>query len=93
MGQNLTILRCLEGLAQLAVAQGSMERAAWLCEAAAALREDMGWPLPPAKRAENDRTVTAARGAIGEEAFEAAWVRGHALILEETITETLSNGE
>ena len=93
MGQNLTTLRCLEGLAQLAVAQGSMERAAWLCGAAAALREDMGWPLPPAKRAENDRTVTAARGAIGEEAFEAAWVRGHALTLEETITETLSNGE
>jgi hypothetical protein len=93
MGQNLTTLGCLEGLAQLAVAQGSMERAAWLCGAAAALREDMGWPLPPAKRAENDRTVTAARGAIGEEAFEAAWVRGHALTLEETITETLSNGE
>ena len=93
MGQNLTTLRCLEGLAQLAVAQWSMERAAWLCGAAAALREDMGWPLPPAKRAENDRTVTAARGAIGEEAFEAAWVRGHALTLEETSTETLSNGE
>jgi tetratricopeptide (TPR) repeat protein len=90
MGMNLTILRCLEGLAQVTVAQNRMERAAWLCGAAAALREDKGWPLPPAKRAEHDRTVAAVSGALGEETFAAAWERGHALALEEAIRDTLS---
>jgi hypothetical protein len=70
-----------------------MERAARLCGAAAALREYMGWPLPPAKRAEHERSVAAARKALGEEVFAATWARGHALPLEETIVDTLSNGE
>jgi tetratricopeptide (TPR) repeat protein len=91
MSLNHTILPCLEGLARVALAQGNMERAARLFGAAAALREDMGWPLPPAKRAEHDRTVAAARGTLGEDAFEAAWVRGNTLPLEEAITGTLSN--
>ncbi len=89
MGQDIAILTCLEGLARVAVAQGRMERAARLCGAAAALREDTGWPLPPAKRAENDRTVTAARAVLGEETFAAAWAKGHALPLEEAIKDTL----
>jgi predicted ATPase len=93
MGLNHIILPCLEGLARVTVAQGRMERAAQLCGAAAALREDTGWPLPPAKRTEHDRTVAAARGALGEEVFAAAWVRGHALPLKEAITATLSNGK
>jgi predicted ATPase/DNA-binding XRE family transcriptional regulator len=88
MGLKHTILVCLEGLARVAVAQGRMERAARLCGAAAALREDKGWPLPPAKRAEHDRTVAAAHAALGEAAFTAAWARGHALPLEEAIEET-----
>jgi hypothetical protein len=66
-----------------------MERAARLFGTAAALREDRGWPLPPVKRAEHDRTVAAAHGALGEEAFAAAWARGHALPLEEAIEDTL----
>jgi len=93
MRMSLTILRCLEGLARVALAQRRMERAAWLCGAAAALREDKGWPLPPARRAEHDCTVTAIRGAIGEEAFEATWARGHELPLEEAITDAMNNDE
>jgi len=89
MGQEIAILICLEGPARVAVAQERMDRAAWLCGAAAALREDKGWPLPPAKRAENDRTVTAARAVLGEDTFAAAWAKGHALPLEEAIKDTL----
>src|SRR5215211_3296578 len=58
IGLKHTILLCLEGLARVAVAQGRMERAAQLCGTTAALREDMGWPLPPARYAELERTVT-----------------------------------
>ena len=93
IGMNLTILRCLEGLARVAVTQGRMKRAAWLCGAAAALREDKGWPPPPAKRAEHDRSVAAAREALGDEVFAAAWARGHTLPLEETITDAVNNDE
>ncbi|HYQ83057.1 MAG TPA: tetratricopeptide repeat protein, partial [Rubrobacter sp.] len=89
MGLNHTILVCLEGLARVAVAQGRMERAARLCGVAAAVREDKGWPPPPAKRAEIDRTVAAAHGALRQDAFTAAWARGHALPLEEAIKDTL----
>jgi predicted ATPase len=89
MGLNHTILVCLEGLARVAVAQGRMERAARLFGTAAALREDKGWPLPPSKRTEHDRTVAAAHGALGKEAFTAAWAWGHALPLDETIEDIL----
>jgi predicted ATPase len=89
MGLNHTILVCLEGLARVAVAQGRMERAAHLFGTAAALREDWGWPLPPSKRTEHDRTVAAAHGALGKEEFTAVWTRGHALPLEEAIEDTL----
>jgi predicted ATPase len=91
MGLNHTILPCLEGLARVALAQGKMERAAWLCGAAAALREDMGWALSPVKCAEHDRIVSAARRALGEEAFAVAWARGHALPLEEAIRDAVLN--
>jgi hypothetical protein len=86
---NHTILPCLEGLTRVAAAQGRMERAPWLCGVAAALREGIGWPLPPAKRAEHERTVAGVRGALGEEVFAVAWTRGYALPLQEAITDTL----
>ncbi|MDQ3589026.1 MAG: tetratricopeptide repeat protein, partial [Actinomycetota bacterium] len=91
MGLNHAILTCLEGLSRVAAAQGKMERAARLCGTAAALREDFGWPHPPAKRAEHDRTVAAAREALGEEAFAAAWATGYALSLEEAVTDAVDD--
>jgi hypothetical protein len=53
----------------------------------------MGWPLPPAKRAEHERIVAATREALGEVAFDAAWIRGHSLPLKEVIADPLSDGE
>jgi len=93
VGLKHTILPCLEGLARVAVAQGRMERVARLSGAAVALREDTGWPLPPARRAEHDRIVDAARAALGEDEFASAWAKGHALHLDEAITEALSHDE
>jgi predicted ATPase/DNA-binding XRE family transcriptional regulator len=91
VGFKHTILPCLEGLARVAAAQGRMERTARLSGAAAALREEAGWPLPPAKRAGHDRTVTAARTVLGEDAFTAAWAKGHALPLGEAIRDALGD--
>ena len=92
-GLNLGVPACLEGLARVAAAQGRPERAAWLCGAAAALREELGaLHSLAARRAEHDRTVAAARAALGEDAFESAWAKGHALPLEEAIRDTLGDG-
>ena len=93
-GLNFGVPACLEGLARVAAAQGRPERAARLCGAAAALREELGAFHSPlaARRAEHDRTVAAARAALGEEAFESAWAKGYALPLDEAIKDTLGNG-
>ena len=92
-GLNLGLPSCLEGLARVASARGRPERAARLCGAAAALREDLGVLLSPTARAEHGVTVAAARAALGEEVFESAWAKGHALPLEETVTDTLGKDE
>src|SRR5205807_9482260 len=85
LGHKLEIARDVEGLAAVAVAQAQCERAARLFGAAEGLREAMGAPLPPADRAEHDRSVAAVRAALVEEAFAAAWAAGRAMPLEEAI--------
>jgi hypothetical protein len=75
----------------VAVAQAQSERAARLFGAAEALREAIGTPLPPADRAEHDRSVAAVRTALGEEAFAAAWAEGRALTLEHAVAFALAD--
>jgi hypothetical protein len=65
-GDKWGIAQNLERLAAVAVAQAQSERAARLFGAAEGLREAMGAPLPPADRAEHDRSVAAIRTALGE---------------------------
>jgi hypothetical protein len=71
--------------------QGRPERAARLLGASAALRDDMGAPLAPTSRADHDHAANAARAALGEDAFAAAWAVGHAMSLEEAITDALDS--
>jgi tetratricopeptide (TPR) repeat protein len=82
---------CLEGLARVAAMQGRPERAARLLGASAALRDEMGAPLAPTSRADHDHATNAARAALGQDAFAAAWAVGHAMSLEEAITDALDN--
>src|SRR5207245_1515940 len=63
LGHKPNIAQNLEGLAALAVTQEQSERAARLFGAAEGLREAMGAPLPPADRAEHDRSLAAVRTA------------------------------
>jgi hypothetical protein len=88
----------LEGLARVAVMRDRPERAARLCGMAEALREEIRVPLSltdrlPTARADHDCTVAAARAALGEEAFAAAWAKGHAMHFDEAIAEVLSDDE
>jgi predicted ATPase len=89
LGDKLESARGLEELAAVAVTQGQHERVARLFGAAAGIREAMRAPLPPAERAEHDRSVAAVRTALGEEAFAAAWAEGRAMSLEEAVSHAL----
>jgi predicted ATPase/class 3 adenylate cyclase/DNA-binding XRE family transcriptional regulator len=94
-GDRSMIAEGLDGLAQTAVAlvvAGEIAhgtRAARLLGATAALRETIGAPnLSPEREAARSYEASA-RAALGEEAWAAAFVAGHALSLEETIAEAL----
>ena len=54
------------------------ERAARLLGHAHATREAIGTVIPPVERAQHEKTVTTARTALGDAAYQAAWRRGTA---------------
>jgi predicted ATPase len=97
----------LEGMAQVMARQAAqhhtgsqLERAVRLFGAAAAVRATLGaaaarsWSIPvaPANRDAYERQVAAARAALGEEAFAAAWAEGEALLPEQAIGLALAAG-
>jgi tetratricopeptide (TPR) repeat protein len=83
----------LEGIARVAAIRGRPERAARLLGASAALREEMGTPLTLIARVDHEHAVNAARAALGEDAFSAAWAVGRAMNLEEVIADALGDHE
>jgi len=92
MGDKETMASCLEGCAHVAVAQGQPGRATHLLGAADALRAATGVPFPPTDQAGYDRTVIAARAALGDDAFAAAWAAGATLSLEQAVALALEVG-
>jgi tetratricopeptide (TPR) repeat protein len=75
----------LEGLAAVAAAQGELAWAARLWGTAEALRDGMGTPIPPAYRADYERSVAATRTQLGAQAFAAAWEEGRAMTVEQVL--------
>jgi predicted ATPase/DNA-binding SARP family transcriptional activator len=90
VGDQFALAQSLEDLAAPAGRQGQARRAAQLLGAAEAQCEAMGASPPVADPAEYDRTVAAARGALGEEAFAAAWAEGRALSLDDVVAFALA---
>jgi len=82
---------CLVGMARVAAVQGRPGRAARLLGASAALREEIGAPLSPIARVDHDHASNAAREALGQDEFEAAWAEGHAMSLEEATADALDD--
>lgn len=68
VGDPRAIALTREGLAGAAAAEGAYEEAAALLGEAAALRESVGAPLPPAERGDVDRIAAAVRAALGKDA-------------------------
>ena len=76
---------CLEGMAEVAVAQRRPERAARLFGAAESLRDAIGAPRPPGFRGYCERDLAAARDSLDEAAFENAWEEGRIMTPERAI--------
>jgi tetratricopeptide (TPR) repeat protein len=77
------------GLGNTAAEKRLAERAARLLGAVEALREAIGRPRSPGDCAGEERPVAAARAALGEEAFAAAWAAGRALTIEQAVAEAM----
>ena len=86
------VAECLEGFAELAAEASQAERATRLLGAAQALRDANGSAVESLDRAIHAHSVAAARQALGEAAFTAAWNAGRALPLERAIEEALLSG-
>jgi predicted ATPase len=83
----------LEGFACLAGAQREAERAAQLWGAAQALQEAKGIRRDPDFLAEADARISAVRSGMGEEAWEAAWRKGRAMTIEESVSYAIAEKE
>jgi predicted ATPase len=71
--------------------QGNPAQAARYFGAADALRAAIGLGIAPVERAEWEESITAARAALGEAAFAAAWAEGERMTLEEAINLALED--
>jgi predicted ATPase/serine/threonine protein kinase len=83
------IARLLECFACSAAAQIEAERSLRLAGAAAALRQNIGAPLPPAEQAKLDAILDPARQALTNTAGATSWLEGWAMPVEKAIEEVL----
>jgi tetratricopeptide (TPR) repeat protein len=81
----------LHGLAMVAGARSDDDRATRLFGAAEATRERLRMPWWPAQHAHFEQKLAAAKRALGEETFAAAWIEGRAMSLQEAITYALES--
>ncbi len=89
IGNPLFLPWLLEGLAGVAAAPGSFDRAALLCGARDTWQTARGASLPPANPTGHAHTVATVRAALGEKVFVQARARGGALPLERVIAPEL----
>jgi hypothetical protein len=87
------IARLLECFACTAAVQENAERSLRLAGAAAALRQNIGSPLPPTEQLRIDEEIEPARIALGNAASSVAWRSGWALPLDLAVDEALAGPE
>jgi predicted ATPase/serine/threonine protein kinase len=81
------IARLLECFACSAAAQLEAERSLRLAGAAAALRQNIGAPAPPAEQAKLEASLDSARQALSNPAGTTAWLEGWSMPVEKAIEE------
>ena len=86
------IARLLECFACSASLQFQAERSLRLAGAAAALRQNIGAPLPPAEQAKLDAHLDPARYALANTSGATAWLEGWGMPLEKAIQKAIEEG-
>src|SRR5215467_16393101 len=81
----------LAELAGVASMAGDPIRAARLFGAVATLREAASIPHPPVYRTAYERTLAVVRAQLDAEAWDAVWMAGRALTLDQAIAEALGH--
>ncbi|HTM90226.1 MAG TPA: protein kinase [Terriglobales bacterium] len=89
LGHKRGIARLLECLASSAAVQGEAERSLRLAGAAAALRRNLGVPLPPAEQARLDKRLDGARQTLADTAAASAWMEGWSMPVDRAVQEAL----
>ena len=84
-------LDCLEDCAVLLQAVGELRRRGAAAGGAAAVRGTLALPRSPRSEAKRQKNIDAARAALGETAFKAAWSHGSAWALDEAIDSALAS--
>jgi adenylate cyclase len=92
LGDGWAIAYLLEDIGGLAALQGQPGRALRLSGAAAALRETINAPLPPAEQDKLERMLAPARQALGETATASAVAEGRAMSMEQAIDMAFQTG-
>jgi predicted ATPase/class 3 adenylate cyclase len=92
LGARLSIMLGLESMAGVHAVQGDPTRAARLLGAADALRKAIAAPIGGGEKTDHDMLVAAARAALDEAAFNAAWNEGAILTPEQAIELALAGG-
>lgn len=75
----------LEGIVQLAEMEGQFGQVVALLGRAAALRESVGAPLPPADQNELELIIEASREKLPPDDFQAIWIKGRNMQDEECL--------
>jgi DNA-binding NarL/FixJ family response regulator len=89
LGDRLMIADVLPRLAAVALHQGQPVEATRLLAATNTIRTDLGVPASVTDRAAYQDALTAARIALGEEAFGHTWAAGASSTLNEIVAEAL----
>lgn len=84
-GDQWGLTYTLDGIAALALLEERGECAARLFGAAAGIRERLGTPLEPAKRAEYEQLLTETRGMLDADTFDTAWQEGEHFSVEAAV--------
>ena len=88
---NSEVLNCLEDFADLLQAVGRSDDAVRLLAAAAGIHERLAIPQSQRGEAKRQKSILAARAALGETAFDAAWAAGNAWALDDAIEYALAS--
>jgi predicted ATPase/transcriptional regulator with XRE-family HTH domain len=93
LGSITMVAFVFEEIARVDIRLGQPAKAARLFGVAEALRESVGAAVDLPDRAERDATIASLRQALSEHQFNAAWLVGRAMPLEEAISYTKASGE